>query len=70
MHTIARDELIEQHMADLRQQAAMQRLLRELRASRNPTAQHRRIWERLTLRRPQPALTTTTPAGPVVAGQR
>jgi hypothetical protein len=70
MHTIARDELIAQHMADLHQQAAKQRMLRELRASRKPTAQRRRIWERLALRRPRPAITTTTPTGPVVAGQR
>jgi hypothetical protein len=71
MHTIARDELIAQHMADLHQQAAKQRLLRELRASRKPTVQRRRIWRRLTLRRPRPAVTATNmPAGPVVAGQR
>jgi hypothetical protein len=70
MHTIAHDELIAQHMADLHQQAAKQRMLRELHASRKPSAQRRRIWERLTLRRPRPAITTTTPTGPVVAGQR
>jgi hypothetical protein len=70
MYTIAREEIAAQHAADLHQQAARQRLLRELRASRNPTAQRRRIRERLTLRRPRPAVTTMTPAGPVVAGQR
>jgi hypothetical protein len=71
MHIIARDEIAAQHVADLHQQAAKERLLRELRASRKPTVQRRRIWERLTPRRPRPAVATTTPpTGPAVAGQR
>jgi hypothetical protein len=67
MHTIAHDEIVAQHLADLHRQAAKQRLLRELRASRKPTVHRRRIWERLTVRRPRPAVTTKPPqAGPVV----
>jgi hypothetical protein len=54
MHIIGRDEIVTQHMADLHRQAAKQRLLRELRASRKPTVRRRRIWERLTVRRPRP----------------
>jgi hypothetical protein len=68
MHTIARDEIVTQHVADLHQRAAKQRLLRELRASRKSTVHRRWIWERLTVRRPRPAvMTRTPPAGPVVA---
>jgi len=48
MHTIARDEIVAQHVADLHRQAAKQRLVRELRARRKPTAPRPRIWERLT----------------------
>jgi hypothetical protein len=71
MHTISRDEIVAQHVADLHRQAAKQRLLRELRASRKPTVHRRRIWERLTVRRPRPAvMTRTPPAGPVVASGR
>jgi hypothetical protein len=69
MYTVARDELVTQHVADLHQQAARQRLLRELRARRKPTTLRHRIWERLTIRRPQPVvLTRTPPTEPVVAG--
>jgi hypothetical protein len=68
MHTIARDEIVAQHVADLHRQAAKQRLLRELRASRTPTVHRWRIWERLTVRRPRAAvMTRTPPAGPVIA---
>jgi len=44
-----RDEIVAQRIADLHRQAARQRLLRELRPSRNPTVHPRliRIWERL-----------------------
>ena len=38
MYTIARDEIVAQHVADLHRQAARHRLLRELRARRKPTA--------------------------------
>ena len=41
MYTIARDEIAAQHVADLHRQAAKQRLLRELRASRS-----RSSWKR------------------------
>jgi hypothetical protein len=67
MHTIVRDEIVAQHVADLHRQAAKQRLLREQRTSRKPTVHRRRVWERLTLRRPRPAvMTRTPPAGAVV----
>ena len=69
MYTVARDEIVAQHVADLHRQAARQRLVRELRARRKPTAPRPRIWVRLTIRRPRPvALTRTPPTEPVVAG--
>ena len=69
MHPIARDEIVAQHVADLHRQAARQRVVRELRARRKPTAPRPRIWERLTIRRPRPVvLTRTPPTEPVVAG--
>jgi len=49
MHIIARDEILAQRVADLHRQAARQRLLRELRARRKPTAPRPRIRERLTI---------------------
>ena len=68
MHTIFHDELAAQRMADLHRQAAKQRLLRELRASRKPTVRRRRLWERLTVRRPRPAVVTSIPpVGPAAA---
>jgi hypothetical protein len=69
MYLIGRDEIVAQHVADLHRQAAEQRLLRELRASRNPTVHRRRIWQRLTVRRPRPAVMTRTPPanGPAMA---
>jgi hypothetical protein len=69
MYTVARDELVAQHVADLHRQADRHRLVRQLRARRKPTAPRPRIWERLTIRRPRPALMTSTPpAEPAVAG--
>jgi hypothetical protein len=63
-----RDEIAAQRMADLHREAAKQRLLRELRASRKPTLRRRRIWERASIRRPRPAvMTRIPPAGPVAA---
>jgi hypothetical protein len=69
MYTIGRDEIVAQRVADLHRQAAKQRLLRELRASRKPAVHRRRIWEWLTVRRPRPAVMTRTPPanGTVVA---
>ena len=68
MHFIFRDEIGAQRMADLHRQAAKQRLLRELRASDKPTVHRRRIWERLTIRRPRPAvIKRIPPAGPAAA---
>jgi hypothetical protein len=62
MYIAVRDQLAAQRLADLHRQAAKQRLLRQLRASRKRTIQRRRTWERLTLRRPQPAVMTRTRA--------
>jgi hypothetical protein len=63
MNIIARDEIAAQHVAELHREAAKQRLVRQLRASRKPTnVQRRRIWERLTFRRPKPAVMTKTPS--------
>lgn len=56
MHTIFRDEIVAQRVAELHRQAAEQRLLRELRASRKRTVHRRRIWERLPVRRLRPAV--------------
>lgn len=68
MHIAFREEIAAHRAAELYRQAAKQRLLRELRASRKPTVHRWRIWERLTVRRPRPAvITRTPPAAPVVA---
>jgi hypothetical protein len=68
MHIAFHEEIAAQRAAELHQQAAKQRLLRELRASRKPTGRRPRIWERLTVRRPRPAvMTRTPPARPVGA---
>jgi hypothetical protein len=61
MYTIAGDEIVAQRVAELHRQAAKQRLLRELRASRKPTIHRRRIWEWLTVRRPRPAIRSPHP---------
>ncbi len=69
MHIITRQEIVAQHVADLYRQAAKQRLLRELRASRKPTVHRWRIWDWLTIQRTRPAVMKRTPQeGPVVAG--
>jgi hypothetical protein len=62
MYIAVRDQLAAQRLADLYRQAAKQRLLRQLQANRKRTIQRRRIWERLTFRRPQPAVMTRTRA--------
>jgi hypothetical protein len=68
MHDVTRQEIVAQHVAELHRQAAKQRLLRELRASRRQTVHRWRIWERLTIRRPRAAvMAKTAPVGPVVA---
>jgi hypothetical protein len=55
MHTIFHDEIVAQRVADLHRQAAEQRLLRELHASRRRVVHRRRVSERLTVRRLRPA---------------
>jgi hypothetical protein len=52
-------QLAAQHIAELQQQAATRRLVRELRAGREGESQRRRsVWERLRFRQPRPATTT------------
>jgi hypothetical protein len=56
MHPALTQQLAAQHIAQLHQQAARQRLIRELRARPGrATRRRRRVWERLPLRRQRPA---------------
>jgi hypothetical protein len=80
MHTTVLAEIAAQRAADLHREAARQRLLLELRASRKPTVRRRRIWARLFVRRPRPAVVVATAppdpsrqamaSGPAVARRR
>ena len=68
MHNPLVAEIAAQRAADLHREAAKQRLLLALRASRKPTVRRRRIWGPLTARRPRPAVVLRiSPAGPVAA---
>jgi hypothetical protein len=59
MHPEMTRQLAAQHIAELQQQAATRRLVRELRAGREGESQRRRsVWERLRFRQPRPATTT------------
>lgn len=55
MYLVLPQQLAAQHIAELRQQAAGQRLIRELRARSERAARHHRRMRRLLLRRPRPA---------------
>lgn len=56
MYLVLTQQLAAQHIAELHQQAARQRLTRELRARPARADRHRRrMWERLPFRRPRPA---------------
>ncbi len=56
MHPVLTQQLAAQHIAELHQQAARQRLVRELRTGPGRATGHRRaVWERLLLRRARPA---------------
>jgi hypothetical protein len=56
MHPAFTQLLAAQHIAELRQEAAKQRLIRELRARQAPTTGHRRrVWERVPFRQKRPA---------------
>jgi hypothetical protein len=57
MYTAFSGEIAAQRIADLHRQAAKERLVHHLRAGRKQTARDRRVWERLTFRRPRPAVT-------------
>jgi hypothetical protein len=59
MHPEMTRQLAAQHIAELQQQAATRRLVRELRASREGESHRRRsVWERLRLRQPREATVT------------
>jgi hypothetical protein len=55
MYLVLPEQLAAQRIAELHQQAARQRLLRELRARPERAVRHRRRMGRLLLRRPRPA---------------
>jgi hypothetical protein len=55
MYLVLPEQLAAQRIAELRQQAAKQRLIRELRARPERAVRHRRRMRRLLLRRPRPA---------------
>jgi hypothetical protein len=59
MHPEMTRQLAAQHIAELQQQAATRRMVRELRASRDRESHRRRsIWERLRSRQPREATVT------------
>jgi len=59
MHPEMTRQLAAQHIAELQQQAATRRMVRELRASRDRESHRRRsVWERLRLRQPREATVT------------
>ena len=56
MYLVAPRELMIQHITELRQQAAKQRLIRQLRAGQGRATRRRRtVRERLPFRQPRPA---------------
>lgn len=56
MHPLFTQAHAAQHIAELHQQAARQRLLRRLRASPGPATRRRGVRVRLWFRRPRPAM--------------
>jgi hypothetical protein len=59
MHPEMTRQLAAQHIAELEQQAATWRLVRELRRRPKPDGESRRtVWDRLRFRQPRPAATT------------
>jgi hypothetical protein len=55
MYLVLTQQLAAQHIAELHQQGARQRLIRELRARPSEPGRHRRMWVRPRFRRPRPA---------------
>jgi len=55
MYLVLPQQLVAQRIAELHQQAARQRLLREFRARPGRAVRHRHRMGRLLLRRPRPA---------------
>ena len=54
MYVVLTQQLAAQHIAELHQQGARQRLIRELRARQSGSGR-RRMWVRLPFGRPRPA---------------
>jgi hypothetical protein len=56
MYVVLTQQLAAQHIAELHQQAARQRLIRGLRSGPGRATHRRRtVWDRLPFRRPRPA---------------
>ena len=55
MYLVSPQELVIQHITELHQQAAKQRLIRGLRAGQGRAARRRTVRERLPFRQPRPA---------------
>jgi hypothetical protein len=55
MYVVLTQQLAAQHIAELHQQGARQRLIRELRVRPSGSGRRRRMWVRLPFRRPRPA---------------
>ena len=56
MYLVSPQEMVIQHITELHQRAAAERLAREARAGRRPATRPRRsVWRRLRLRQPRPA---------------
>jgi hypothetical protein len=55
MHPVLTQQLAAQHIAELHQQAATQRLIRELRTGPGRPTRRRVVWGRLRFRQPRPA---------------
>ena len=56
MYLVSPQEMVIQHITELQQRAAAERLAREARAGRRPATRRRRsVWRRLRVRQPRPA---------------
>ena len=58
MHPEMTRQLAAQHIAELQQQAATRRLVRELRGRPERDEGRRTVWDRVRFRPPRPAATT------------
>jgi hypothetical protein len=55
MYLVSPQEMVIQHITELHQRAAAERLAREARAGRRPATRRRSVWRRLRVRQPRPA---------------